>query len=631
MDKSHKTDEKETTKRKHESDSSDSEDGWVGPMPGESASAGKKVKKLKYESLYLKNIPDAAGYEKSFMHRDAITFVHVSKTDFVVTASGDGHVKFWKKQQLGIEFVKHFRAHLGPIVDMSVDSTGSLLCTVSTDKKAKIFDVVNFDMINMISLPYVPKCCAWIYKAGDAIPALAIAEDGANAINVYDGKEATATQLKTLNIHMKPVTTIAYNPRLDVAVSADEGGMLEYWSGPKADYEFPENVDFESKLDTDLFEFAKHKTRPVNVSISPNGVYFATLGADKKIRIFRFLTGKLSCVIDESMTHYTELQNIKPLFPAMEFNKKMASERELEKTDMLKYNNIVFDKSSNFITYATMAGIKVVNIVTNKVCRVMGKSENVRFLNLAMFQGLIKNSNIATTIEVEASENPALDDGISDPTLFATGLKKNRFYCFSKREPKDCSSSVDNDRDVFNEKPSKDDIIAATEEKGIPRLFEAATIHTSVGDIQLMLFPKECPKTVENFCVHAKNGYYNGHIFHRVIKQFMIQTGDPKGIGTGGESIWGGEFEDEFHPKLRHDRPYTVSMANAGPNTNGSQFFVTVVPTPWLDNKHTVFGRVDKGMEIALNISNAKAHPKTDKPYDDISIVSVSVKNPVRI
>eukprot|EP00058_Branchiostoma_floridae_P021450 XP_002606940.1 hypothetical protein BRAFLDRAFT_91709 [Branchiostoma floridae] len=140
------------------------------------------------------------------------------------------------------------------------------------------------------------------------------------------------------------------------------------------------------------------------------------------------------------------------------------------------------------------------------------------------------------------------------------------------------------------------------------------------------VFDVPCPKTVENFCVHTRNGFYNGHIFHRVIKSFMIQTGDPTGTGTGGESIWGGEFEDEFHPKLKHDRPYTVSMANAGPNTNGSQFFITVVPTPWLDNKHTVFGRVVKGMEVVNKISQVKTHPKTDKPYEDISIISITLK-----
>ena len=121
-------------------------------------------------------------------------------------------------------------------------------------------------------------------------------------------------------------------------------------------------------------------------------------------------------------------------------------------------------------------------------------------------------------------------------------------------------------------------MISATDAIGAQRIYETAIIHTTVGDIHLQLFAKECSKTVENFCVHSKNGYYNNHIFHRAIKGFMIQTGDPLGTGTGGESIWGGEFADEFHPSLRHDRPYTLSMANAGANSNGSQFFLTVVP-----------------------------------------------------
>ena len=111
-----------------------------------------------------------------------------------------------------------------------------------------------------------------------------------------------------------------------------------------------------------------------------------------------------------------------------------------------------------------------------------------------------------------------------------------------------------------------------------------------------------------------------------VIRGFMIQTGDPQGTGAGGRSVWGNDFEDEIVPSLKHDRPFTVSMANAGPNTNGSQFFITVVPAPWLDGKHTIFGRVLKGMDIALRISNAKRDPKTDKPIDDIRIVGVTLR-----
>ena len=100
-------------------------------------------------------------------------------------------------------------------------------------------------------------------------------------------------------------------------------------------------------------------------------------------------------------------------------------------------------------------------------------------------------------------------------------------------------------------------------------------------------------------------GFYDGLIFHRVIKGFMVQTGCEKGDGTGGKSFSGVPFADEIRlPKLKHERPYMLSMANAGPNTNGSQFFITVVPTPWLDGKHTVFGRVTKGMEVVMNISN---------------------------
>jgi cyclophilin family peptidyl-prolyl cis-trans isomerase len=122
-----------------------------------------------------------------------------------------------------------------------------------------------------------------------------------------------------------------------------------------------------------------------------------------------------------------------------------------------------------------------------------------------------------------------------------------------------------------------------------------ARMTTDVGDIVIELHADRAPKTVNNFVFLARDGYYDGVIFHRVIRDFMVQGGDPTGTGTGGP---GYTFADEFHPSLRHDGPGIVSMANAGPGTNGSQFFITHVPTPWLDDKHSVFGRVIEGMDV---------------------------------
>ena len=128
-----------------------------------------------------------------------------------------------------------------------------------------------------------------------------------------------------------------------------------------------------------------------------------------------------------------------------------------------------------------------------------------------------------------------------------------------------------------------------------------ATIHTPKGDIRLNLFPEKTPLTVLNFVNLAKRGYYNGLTFHRVIRDFMIQGGGPLGNGTGGP---GYKFKDEFSPDLRHSKPGMLSMANAGPNTNGSQFFITHVPTPWLDDKHSIFGTVvdDKDQAVVNSI-----------------------------
>lgn len=126
-----------------------------------------------------------------------------------------------------------------------------------------------------------------------------------------------------------------------------------------------------------------------------------------------------------------------------------------------------------------------------------------------------------------------------------------------------------------------------------------ATFKTDNGDIVVRLFADRVPQTVNNFVFLARQGFYDNTFFHRVIKDFMVQGGDPTGTGRGGP---GYSFRDEFDPKLKHDKPGMLSMANAGPNTNGSQFFITHVPTPWLDGKHAIFGQVVTGMDVVLSI-----------------------------
>lgn len=178
-----------------------------------------------------------------------------------------------------------------------------------------------------------------------------------------------------------------YNPVYETCISVDKAGILEYWQGHKHQYKFPRGVQFESKLDTDLFEFAKNKTYPCGLAVSPNGKRFATLSGDRKVRVFNFHTGKLYRVFDEALQRFTELQQTTQQLPNMEFGRRMAVERELDKMEM-NLGNIVFDESGYMIMYSTMLGIKLVNLYTNRCIKVLGKPENIRPLQLALFQVL---------------------------------------------------------------------------------------------------------------------------------------------------------------------------------------------------------------------------------------------------
>ena len=149
-------------------------------------------------------------------------------------------------------------------------------------------------------------------------------------------------------------------------------------------------------------------------------------------------------------------------------------------------------------------------------------------------------------------------------------------------------------------------------------------LETTQGKIEIQLQPKIAPKAVENFVTHIKNGYYNGLIFHRIIKNFMIQGGDPTGTGRGGQSIWNKSFKDEFSPKALFNKSGILAMANAGPNTNGSQFFITTKPTPWLNGHHTIFGAITpNSFDVLSKLNNT---PVTNsKPKNRVEIIKASI------
>ncbi len=150
-------------------------------------------------------------------------------------------------------------------------------------------------------------------------------------------------------------------------------------------------------------------------------------------------------------------------------------------------------------------------------------------------------------------------------------------------------------------------------------------LETSQGVIEVKLMPEVAPKTCENFTGLVEKGYYNGTTFHRVIKGFMVQGGDPTGTGMGGESIWGVPFEDEVLPQVTFDKVGLLAMANAGPNTNGSQFFITTAKTPWLNMRHTIFAEVISGYDVVQKIENAATGP-SDKPLEAQKIIKAYVK-----
>ena len=564
----------------------------------------------------LSYLPMSHCYDKSYMHKEFVDRINCSpSTDYTFTTSIDGVLKFWKKKYIGIEFVKQFKAHPGKITGLSITNNGLFLVTCSIkDEYLKIFDIINFDMINFIKISFTPFICEYISKENSENMLIAVSEKDSGKIYILDTNKIGGDKvIKTISIHNSPISCMKYNTIYNAVLTTDISGMIEYWN--PQNYEQPfneEEYQFKFKIETDLYELNDNKIAITSLEFSPDGKMFGIYSKDKHFRIFGFLTGIIIYDFDETSSQYIIDNN-------QDANETIITiEKEIDKyIDVIPFSNVQFDETSQYIYYPSPIGIKLIELETNKIVCILGKKETERFLYISLFQGksLKNNSGIIGTGGASSQ-----GDKVIDPILFALSYKSNRFYLFDKHEPKEEEKQK---RDIQNEKIIDKTQLTHHLPQSTAKLGKQAVLETSFGEIHIKLFPEECPKTVENFVSLANKGYYNNLIFHRVIKGFMIQTGDPKGDGTGGESIWGGTFDDEFNEHLRHDA-FCVSMANCGPNTNGSQFFITTVPCPWLDNKHTVFGKVFRGMDTVKNIEEQKVDKK-DKPLFDIKLYNVKI------
>lgn len=506
----------------------------------------------------LEEIPSTAHYQISFMHKATVThLVSSTRHGYVITACEEGIVKFWKRtasvipddknQPSGgirkgeepstpcLEFVKSFTAHIGPLAALCLDPAEDTVASIGReDGLIKLYDISTFDATAMIktAIGSFGRAATFLHDSSKEL-LLAIGNSANGSILIYS--VSTLELVQTLSLHSKPVTSMAYNSQHRCCVSGDEQGILEVWDctvGTKpgevvgAPCSIVRNqLEFPSKMDTDLYSLAKKKTYPRCISMSLR--YFVVYGADDKIRIFQLSTGKIVVRYDERLTVYENNSTI----DSMELGNRAAREREMEEQKDAPSQLVQMDPSEQYILVSTVIGIKIIDFKRNKMVRLIGKADasQLRFLSFCLCLGdakmneqmqLARGTGTSTAVGDKKNENDSL--------VVALAYHQRRFYVFSHVDPFQDPDGGDDmlaSRDVWNEAPTAQDqllVSDAVRVGGAQSLSNSkAILRTTMGDIHIKLFP-EVSKTVENFCGHARSGYYDGVIFHRVISNFML-------------------------------------------------------------------------------------------------------------
>ena len=558
-----------------------------------------EVLQKKSRLIISNDIPLSEHYHVSWMHAAVVTSAVTSlKHGYVITASADGIVKFWKRLQVDgpdaasadqgppcLEFVKSFTAHAGSVLSLAMDeeeSGGDMCCSVGADGLLKFYEVSTFDALTMIVTgKQLGAASCWLREPTSSVKIFCVSAADSGSLYLYAVEALTL--LQTLTLHGgNCVTCLLSLPQKNCVLSTDSKGIIELWStfnvstSAGKEIEQEENtattdgtttssiehlrvggpctsrngVDFSSKMDTDLYALLRKKTHCLAATATPLGSHFALYSADHKIRIFDFKTGKVVVTFDERLDKVYDRAFSTFGLDSIEYGRRAALEREMIQESTVfsaglpsqaksslasivpQRLSIQFDLSGRYLLVPTLVGIKVIDWLRHKLVKVIGKADasQLRFCSICLAPGdakvnrqmqLARKASTKTSADAEANGSA---DGVNDALLIALAYNKRRVFVFSHIDPladPDAPEDAHNRRDIWNEAPTVDEKVhtgAHTLIEQSAKLAKKAILRTTKGDIHIQLFVSQVPKTIENFVGHAKSGYYDNVIFHRVIK-----------------------------------------------------------------------------------------------------------------
>ena len=554
-----------------------------------------KTEKM-FDQTLLYTIPSGEMYFRSYMHRDNLQFVANSPShNFFISMSIDGVIKFWHVLSNEIEFVKQIKTGDGQFFSYSVSFDEEYIATGTRNGNVYIFRIASFELVRKIS--FGEQCDVSLCFVNDPEILnyqLAVSLSTQSTIKIIEplkdlGKESIGSKIE-FPANKDQIQCIGFNQKIGIGASVDQKGFVMFWDLNGKCPEF----EYKSVLQTNYLELLQIKKdkKVVSLTFSNDGKYLALCCTDWIVRVFDVNKGTII------RRFYDDLDGSKTYGLDEDYLKARVI-LENHYRQEFEYYNVSFDETGTILMLPSAFGIKFYNVKTGTLLRIIGRVEKQeRYNSLCL---------------------------ISSPTpmLLATAFDKQRIYLFTNENGKDGK------RDALNEKTTEERVKNTTRARRlvVSQLPKFATLHTMKGDIKFEMFADECPMTVENFVTHAKRGYYDNTRIIRVVRDFCIQMGDPTGTGIGGESIWGGFFEDEaLENGHKFDEPFMVGMANEGKNKNGSQFFITTVVATHLNGKHTCWGRVISGKENIFSIQSVDTD-QYNHPKQPILLVNITFSN----